>query len=40
MFSKGAPDFLLPNCTQYIDKNGDIKPVDADFKSVLFFNLS
>lgn len=40
MFSKGAPDFLLPSCTHYVDKNGDLKLIDSDFKSVLFFNLS
>lgn len=39
LFSKGAPDFLLPNCSHYIDKNGDIKLIDADFKNILFFNL-
>lgn len=40
IFSKGAPDFLLPSCGYYIDKNSETKPIDADFKSVLFFNLS
>lgn len=40
IFSKGAPDFLLPSCTHYLDKNGDFRLIDADFKGVLFFNLS
>ena len=22
IFTKGAPDFLLPNCIKYVDKNG------------------
>jgi magnesium-transporting ATPase (P-type) len=40
IFSKGAPDFLLNNCSSFIDKNGEIKPLDDDFRSVLFFNLN
>lgn len=40
IFSKGAPDFVLPSCSQYIDKNGTIQPIDNDFRSVLFYNLS
>jgi len=40
IFSKGAAEFLLPSCKNYIDKNGDVKPIDDDFKGVLFFNLN
>jgi magnesium-transporting ATPase (P-type) len=40
IYSKGAPDLLLPVCTKYLAKNGDLKTIDADFKAVLQHNLS
>jgi magnesium-transporting ATPase (P-type) len=39
IFSKGAPDFLFDSCKYYLDKNGDIKPIDDDFNSVFLANL-
>ena len=40
IFTKGAPDFLLPNCSRYTDKNGEAQPIDNDYKKILAFNLS
>lgn len=40
IFTKGASEYLLPSCVSYIDRNGEVKPIDEDFKSVLFFNLN
>jgi magnesium-transporting ATPase (P-type) len=39
IYSKGAPDFLLPECTRYVANNGEIKNVDEDFKNLLKYNL-
>ncbi len=40
IYSKGAPDLLLPECSKYIGKNGEVKTIDTDYKSVLQYNLS
>ena len=40
IFTKGAPDFLLPSCSRYMDRNGEPQPIDNDFKNVLAYNLS
>ena len=31
-FTKGAPDFLLPRCSHFIDKNGESKEINAQYK--------
>jgi magnesium-transporting ATPase (P-type) len=31
VFVKGAPDFLLENCTKYINKNGSVSKINSDF---------
>lgn len=28
IFNKGAPEFLLPNCSRYMDRNGEAQPID------------
>lgn len=28
IFTKGAPDFLLPNCAKYVDKHGEHQIID------------
>lgn len=30
-FVKGAPDFLLPYCTKYINKNGQVSKINEGF---------
>lgn len=40
IYSKGAPDLLLPECSTYVGKNGEIKKIDTDYKSVLQYNLN
>ena len=40
IFTKGAPDFLLPSCSRFMDRNGEPQPIDNDFKNVLAYNLS
>ena len=30
-FVKGAPDFLLPYCTKYINKSGSISKINSDY---------
>jgi Ca2+-transporting ATPase len=39
IYSKGAPDLLLPECTKYVANNGEIKTVDEDYKDLLKHNL-
>lgn len=39
IFSKGAPDFLLPSCSLYVDKDGIETAINSDYKDVLFYNL-
>jgi magnesium-transporting ATPase (P-type) len=31
VFVKGAPDFLLENCTKFINKNGSVSKINSDF---------
>ena len=38
-FTKGAPDFVLPSCTHYLDENGDRKPLTDKFKEMIHQNL-
>jgi len=40
IYSKGAPDLLLPECSKYVGKNGELKNIDVDYKSLLQFNLN
>lgn len=40
IYSKGAPDLLLPECSKYVGKNGEVKSVDEDYKNVLRYNLN
>ena len=40
IYSKGAPDLLLPVCAKYLAKNGELKTIDGDYKAVLQHNLS
>lgn len=40
IYSKGAPDLLLPECSKYLGKNGELKTIDTDYKSVLQYNLN
>ena len=35
LFIKGAPDFLLPHCTKYINKNGSVSTISVTFKNSL-----
>lgn len=39
IYSKGAPDLLLPECAKYLGKGGEIKTVDEDYKNVLTYQL-
>lgn len=39
VFSKGAPDFLLRNCTQYLDSKGTPVPITDAFKNTLLGKL-
>eukprot|EP01032_Pedospumella_encystans_P020235 gene20235-22990_t len=34
LFLKGAPDVLLGKCGSYMDKDGSIKPIDAEFQRI------
>jgi Ca2+ transporting ATPase len=34
-FVKGAPDFLIPYCTKYINKNGSASRITGDFENAL-----
>ena len=40
IYSKGAPDLLLPECAKYVAKNGEVKTVDEEFKNLLRYNLN
>ncbi len=40
IYSKGAPDLLLPECTRYVGKNGELKTIDQDYKDILRYNLN
>jgi len=31
IFVKGAPDFLLPYCTRYVNKSGSVSKITTDF---------
>jgi magnesium-transporting ATPase (P-type) len=39
VFSKGAPDFLLRNCTQYLDARGNPVPITEAYKNTLLGKL-
>ena len=39
VFSKGAPDFLLRNCTQYLDAKGTAVPITEAYKNTLLGKL-
>lgn len=34
-FVKGAPDFLIPYCTKFINKNGSVSKINSDFTNHL-----
>ncbi len=40
IYSKGAPDFLLPECAKFVAKNGEVKSINEDYKALLQYNLS
>lgn len=40
IYSKGAPDLLLPSCTKYVAKNGELKNVDNEYIDILKYNLN
>ena len=31
---KGAPEFLFPCCTRYINKNGSVSKIDSEFTNL------
>ena len=35
VFVKGAPDFLLPYCTKYVNKNGSVSKITTDFTNTI-----
>ena len=35
VFVKGAPDFLLPYCTKYVNKNGSVSKITTDFTNTV-----
>lgn len=35
IFVKGAPDFLLPYCTKFINKTGSISKINTDFSDTI-----
>ena len=39
IFTKGASDFLLPHCSNFVDHT-DVKVIDQTFKNMLASNLS
>ena len=39
VFSKGAPDFLLKNCTHYLDAKGASVPITEAYKNTLLGKL-
>ena len=34
-FTKGAPDFIVENCTRYINKDGKVVPIDDRFLDLI-----
>lgn len=40
IYSKGAPDLLLAECTKYVGKDGQLKNIDETFKVNLTANLN
>jgi sodium/potassium-transporting ATPase subunit alpha len=38
LYVKGAPDILFPRCTSYMDKNGDLQPLNSAAQAAI--NLS
>lgn len=38
-FAKGAPDFMIKHCSHYVNKNGEVVPIDDNFTKVLFEKL-
>jgi Ca2+ transporting ATPase len=34
-FVKGAPDFLIPYCTKYVNKNGSVSKINSNFTNAL-----
>jgi Ca2+-transporting ATPase/Ca2+ transporting ATPase len=39
VFSKGAPDYLLKNCSSYLDAKGDVVPITDAYKNTLLGKL-
>ncbi len=35
LFTKGAPDFMIPSCSHFINKDGGISKVTTDFSDTL-----
>lgn len=35
IFVKGAPDFLIPYCTKYVNKSGTISKITTDFSDTI-----
>lgn len=35
VFVKGAPDFLLPYCTKYVNKNGSVSKITTDYTNTI-----
>lgn len=40
LFTKGAPDFLLPHCSKFINTDGAIEEISHDFRNILAHRLS
>ena len=40
IYSKGAPDILINNCSRYIDKNGNASPINQDYRDMMQHNLT
>lgn len=40
IFTKGASDFLLPHCSNFVDRNAKVQVIDQTFKNMLASNLS
>jgi magnesium-transporting ATPase (P-type) len=39
IFTKGAPDYLLPNCEFYLDENTKLVKIDDEYKQNLLNKL-
>lgn len=40
LFTKGAPDFLLPHCSSFVNEDGQISEISNDFRDILAHRLS